>query len=334
MQLSKIFTLSSLGLIGSLSVQAQIVQDAVCENDSINIDLPAFIQNESVQWMSSPDSINFTDRTGDTLTSLMVSPTSPTFFVARITGDNCDPYFSDTIFVDVSQAPSIADAGADITDTSNTTTLDANTPTVGTGTWSILTGSGSNGVFSNVNDPNSVFTGDPNETYILAWTISNPPCPPSVDTVIVNLGVASGPPLPSISCLSNTLFVHPTDNAGPTAWGCPGNGTAQSTSDVDGLLNTNLIMTNCPNPNTTAAAICANLNAFGFSDWYLPAFDELQCLRDEAATIGGFENGGYWSSSEFAPPLGSNAKMRTFPSGVSGASSKSNSNRIRCVRRL
>ncbi|TVQ78567.1 MAG: DUF1566 domain-containing protein [Flavobacteriales bacterium] len=334
MKLTKISLSFLFGCMATLPIKAQIVQEAVCENDSIEIGLPAFIQNESIQWMSSNNATNFSDLAGDTLTTLNVAPASPTYFVARITGDNCDPYFSDTVFVNISLAPSVADAGADITDTSNTTTLGANTPTVGTGTWSILPGSGTNGAFSSVNDPNAVFTGDPNETYLLAWTISNPPCPPTVDTVVVNLGVSSGPPLPSISCLNNTLFVHPTDNAGPTPWGCPGSGTAQSTSDIDGQLNTNLIMTNCPNPNTTAAAICANLNAFGFSDWYLPAFDELNCLRNEAATIGGFETGGYWSSTEFAGILGSNAKQRNFPSGVSGASSKSNSHRIRCVRRL
>ncbi|MCC5916810.1 MAG: DUF1566 domain-containing protein [Cryomorphaceae bacterium] len=316
-----------------IAVSGQIQQEAVCDGDSITIELPAAISGSAIQWRSGADSLNFTDLAGETGMNLTVMPSATTFYYANISGDNCDPYSSDTIRVDVSAPPSIADAGDDITDSTNSVTLDGAAPTSGVGTWSILPGSGSNAAFSNVNDPQSTFTGDPNETYILAWTVQNPPCPPSIDTIVVNLGVASAPPLPSITCLNNTIYVHPTDNAGPTAWGCPGSGTAQSSSDVDGQANTSAIMTNCPNPNTTAAAVCANLTAFGFSDWYLPAFDELDCLRDNLSTLSGFSNGGYWSSTEFTGILALNAKMRTFPTGMSGASSKTSTHRIRCIRR-
>lgn len=320
-------------LLSSTYVMGQIQNEAVCENDSLTIELPTFTANDAIQWRSAPDSINFTDIAGANSNTITISPTTETYYYASIQGDNCDPYNSDTIFVTVSQQPSAADAGSNITDSTNSTTLNAVAPTVGQGTWTILPGSGSNGVFSNSNDPQSTFTGDPNETYILAWTVENPPCNSTADTIIVNLGVASSPPLPSVPCLNSTLYVHPTDNAAPMGWGCAGSGTAQASSDVDGQSNTSLIMTNCPSPATTAGAVCANLVAFGFSDWYLPAYDELLCVRDSAASIGGFSSGAYWASTEGTGIFGANARYRTFPSGVSGFGSKNNNNRVRCVRK-
>ncbi len=49
---------------------------------------------------------------------------------------------------------------------------------------------------------------------------------------------------------------------------------------------------------SNAKSACANLTAFGKSDWYLPTkaeFDGLYKCKDE---IGGFTNGWYWTSSQ------------------------------------
>lgn len=227
----------------------------------------------------------------------------------------------------INAPPTTANAGPDITATSNTVAMAGNALVVGTGLWTIVSGTG--GSFANATSPTTNFTGQPNSVYAIVWTISNPPCTPSTDTVIVTM--PTGPTLPSVSCgsPSYTLYVHPTDNAGPTPWGCSGIVT-NANSDNNGAANTALIVQLCPPP--TAAAICNNLVAFGYSDWYLPSYNELECLRVNAATIGGFVSGGYWSSTEHAT-FNANAMMRTFPSGMSGISGKSNSHNIRCVRK-
>jgi hypothetical protein len=36
----------------------------------------------------------------------------------------------------------------------------------------------------------------------------------------------------------------------------------------------------------------------GYDDWYLPSKDELSKLYSNRDAVGGFETGGYWSSSE------------------------------------
>jgi hypothetical protein len=84
--------------------------------------------------------------------------------------------------------PTIANAGPSYLppDTCglNTVTLFANTPTVGTGQWTIISGIG--GVIADDTDPNTDFTGVDNEVYDLRWTITNPPCAPSVSSIIVD----------------------------------------------------------------------------------------------------------------------------------------------------
>lgn len=231
---------------------------------------------------------------------------------------------SDTVMINVNELPSQSFAGADTSTSDTVVTLNAQAPAAGTGTWSVHTGAG--GSFANVNDPQTAFTGQQGETYELIWTVANPPCNSTTDTVIVEI---QGPPLPSIAC-NGTLYIHPTDNFGPISWGCQGIVTG-ATDDNNGQSNTALIVSNCTPP--TAANICDTLTAFGFNDWYLPAYDELDCMRQNAAQIGGFSIDAYWSSTEGAGILSSNARMRTFPSGMSGVSSKTNTHRVRCVRR-
>lgn len=234
-----------------------------------------------------------------------------------------------TLVTTVVQPPTAANAGPDITASTNTVAMAANTPTSGTGHWSIASGTG--GSFANANSSTSNFTGTSNSVYQLVWTISNPPCSSSTDTVAVTM--PTGPTLPFVICgsPSYTMYVHPTDNAGPMLWGCTG--IASGASDQwNGAVNTPLIIQICG--QNTAAWVCDNLVAHGYSDWYLPAYNELDCVRTNATTIGGFSADKYWSSSEGAGILYLNAYYRTFPSGTSGAGGKSSTQaRVRCVRK-
>ena len=89
-----------------------------------------------------------------------------------------------TITVRAAQLPN---AGPDQTGSGmcgiTTTTLAANAPEEGTGFWSIESGTG--GSITNVNSPTSTFTGIAGTTYVLRWTISNPPCASSYDDVTI-----------------------------------------------------------------------------------------------------------------------------------------------------
>ena len=86
--------------------------------------------------------------------------------------------------------------------------LDGNTPAVGqTGTWSVVTGPGAiPDLFSNVNDPNAVFTPQNGVgPYTLRWTITNPPCDPSSNDVVIDVVLAPAtPPVP----ITNTPLPH------------------------------------------------------------------------------------------------------------------------------
>ena len=51
--------------------------------------------------------------------------------------------------------------------------------------------------------------------------------------------------------------------------------------------------------NAGAADLCSQLTKGGYSDWYLPSWEELNKVFINRAAIGGFVSGGYyWSSSE------------------------------------
>jgi len=91
---------------------------------------------------------------------------------------------ADTVAINFSQETITANAGPDqiFTDGRISTTLAANAPVVGTGTWTVI--SGANGVFANINDPKTVFSGKVCQSYVLRWTIATA-CGPRYDEVLI-----------------------------------------------------------------------------------------------------------------------------------------------------
>lgn len=76
---------------------------------------------------------------------------------------------TEILFVTIIPEP-IADAGEDQLNLPGTSvTLDANNPEYGTGEWS----GGAGGTFSDINDPNAIFSGQAGEEYTLTWTLTN-----------------------------------------------------------------------------------------------------------------------------------------------------------------
>lgn len=113
---------------------------------------------------------------------------------------------------------------------------------------------------------------------------------------------------------------------------------------TDGLTNTNNLYAHimagdgtfnpppdaAPNRSPNATIICHDLVAHGYSDWYLPADQELQEMLSNSVAIGGFTENSYWSSTEHDLD---NALNRWLPDAIDGISSKTFGSGVRCVRR-
>ncbi len=138
--------------------------------------------------------------------------------------------------------------------------------------------------------------------------------------------------LPVVAIGEKQLHVYPTDNSSGLPWG-PDGVAFGATSIIDGNNNTLGIVNEHGNWNqgNYAAMICAELNAFGHSDWYLPARDELQAMYQNRSLIGNFSSGYYWSSTH--DNWGYDAYVFDAFSGFSLLQPKFNLNRVRCIRR-
>jgi hypothetical protein len=104
------------------------------------------------------------------------------------------------------------------------------------------------------------------------------------------------------------LISSTVDQTTYARWGCdtttligPG---AENTGLETGDANTTAIVNSCSNP-TLAAGICDTLTRGGFTDWYLPARDELDSMFVHRNIIGGFNYTSfhwYWTSTEHDAP--------------------------------
>lgn len=166
----------------------------------------------------------------------------------------------------------------------------------------------------------------------------------------------------TIACLDgglNNLIAATTDNNTGIRWG--GNGVETlATSSTDGAINTAAIVNcltttaggGCPGNiavNTYAAGICSTYEVDSqgntpcqagftcYSDWYLPAPDQLNCLYQDRGTIGGFvtttgDTSRYWTSKETGPFYAYNIFFDTGTPGAAGKGLRDgNPSRVRCV---
>lgn len=79
-----------------------------------------------------------------------------------------------------------------------------------------------------------------------------------------------------------------------------------------------------------AISACSNLVYGGYSDWFLPDIGTLEIMYEKKSEIGGFSLTYYWSSTEYGS---TGACGQNFYYGNQSIYYKSDSNRVRCVRR-
>ncbi|UEG49626.1 DUF1566 domain-containing protein [Ferruginibacter lapsinanis] len=117
---------------------------------------------------------------------------------------------------------------------------------------------------------------------------------------------------------------------GSASWGeANANEGASGTAIGTGLSNTMKILPS----GTYAATVCTNYVYGIYNDWYLPSKDELNKLYNNRTTIGGFQLGVYWCSTEAsATKAVSQSFQNGAPSGLQTSYDKGTSLLIRAVR--
>lgn len=98
------------------------------------------------------------------------------------------------------------------------------------------------------------------------------------------------------------LVVSDSDLSTNAEWGCQGTLIPEGASPEaigQGLNNTLTIVGGCPTSGI-AARLANDLVLNGFTDWFLPSYDELNLIYTNVASIGlgGFSNHSYWSSTQ------------------------------------
>lgn len=157
-------------------LQAQVVN--VCGTDTIILEVDNYDKG-LIEWQESPDTVNWTRIEDASGTSYTFFPTETKYYRAVVTTTDCDPLYSEISFVQI--AP-LANAGTDRTIGGTSTNLMANSATGAEGEWHCISG---NGTIEEVNNQNTLFTGEYDQTYTLIWTLTNS-CGQSSDTVSIS----------------------------------------------------------------------------------------------------------------------------------------------------
>ncbi len=131
------------------------------------------------------------------------------------------------------------------------------------------------------------------------------------------------------------LIAAPSDQNGlqGMAWSTDTNTRfgATNTAMGAGRANTDSIRAHEDTTGGYAASLCTKLTLGGYTDWYLPSEKELQQLYLNRVTIGGFNQGLYWSSTE-AADVHSAWVLYFVVSSVPATVAKSQRNSVRAVR--
>lgn len=144
-----------------------------------------------------------------------------------------------------------------------------------------------------------------------------------------------------IACLdggTGDLIAGTADENTSIVWGSLASTSA--TSLTDGATNTATIVTSY-GAGTYAAQACDDyeVDSAGntpcesgyacYSDWFLPAKNQLDCLYTNKTAVGAFSAANYWSSTENDATT---SWAQDFTAGAQALSTKTTASRARCVR--
>ena len=95
------------------------------------------------------------------------------------------------------------------------------------------------------------------------------------------------------------IIAAPSDQSSGIKWnnGSYTTTSAQGIAIGTGSTNTNAIVLS-QGTGSYAAKLCSDLVLGGYSDWYLPSYNELIQMSLNRSAIGNFKSSNYWSSSE------------------------------------
>lgn len=165
---------------------------------------------------------------------------------------------------------------------------------------------------------------------------------------IINVSIGDNLDGGKVACLGgglNNLITANANNADSIVWG--GNGTTTNAqSVVDGEVNTTKIVDILGAGITYAAGVCDayEIDSAGhtpcvggntcYNDWFLPAVNQLSCMRGNRNQVGGFNKDNYWSSTEDSVQSSTRAVFQTFQNSghPPETADKTEPYAVRCVR--
>jgi len=162
-------------------------------------------------------------------------------------------------------------------------------------------------------------------------------------TAALGDSVAGGFYMGTIAAAGTTYYLVVAPNATGCVDGCQwktsNTSTSGTCSDTDGYANTYPALENSTHP---AGNWTATRTIGGFSDWYLPAINELEVFYNNGAAAGSgdplpsgedYANEVYWSSTEYNVDT-SEAYRLNFTAGFRSCINKTNACSVRAVRRV
>jgi uncharacterized protein (TIGR02145 family) len=196
-----------IGCTVPTGVTASASPNPICEGS--NLTLTGSATGATTWSWTGPNSYTSTLQS-PTLTGITTAGAGVYILTASNT---CSSVQASTASVTVNAAPTTAAAGFDINPACgvSTATLAGNTPTVGTGTWTVVSGTAT---ITTPSSPTSGVTGlvVPG-TATLRWTISNSPCTPSTDDVVITTTTCFTP-----GCGTGTTVVDVTNPSTGKTW--------------------------------------------------------------------------------------------------------------------
>lgn len=122
---------------------------------------------------------------------------------------------------------------------------------------------------------------------------------------------------------NNLYYYNGTLSVNVSEWGP--DGVTGANSPTNGATNTTTISNF---PGFYAAKVCAQLNAWGYDDWYMPSLDELTTFFIQGGILS--NQNSYWTSTEIDA---SKAYQLNGSSGSTNALPKSYNGKCFCVRK-